>query len=60
MRKGFNHHCKNNKVRNRRYKSNKKDLLKWKKKRRYGHIWMMIETLILDYDLVLEIIITYY
>ena len=31
---------KNNKIRNREVKSQTKDLLKWKKKRKYGQRWM--------------------
>ena len=31
---------KNNKMRNKEVKLQTKDLLKWKKKRKYGHRWM--------------------
>jgi Transposase DDE domain len=32
---------KNNKIRNREVKFQTRDLLKWKKKRKYGHRWMV-------------------
>jgi hypothetical protein len=39
---------KNNNARNRSWNSNKRDLLKWKKKRMYGKRWLAKETVFLS------------